>query len=86
MTRYQVVWGDSVIDDLARFWMKTSEKQAITDAAAMIDEQLAVDASTKGEPLSEELRALTAGLLRAYFVVHEDDRIVVVTYVRRIVR
>ena len=86
MTRYTVVWLESAIDDLARFWMKTVHKREVTKSADLADEYLATDAHKKGEPLAEGLRAVTVGLLRLYFTVREHDRVVEVAYVRRIVR
>ena len=86
MTRYTVVWLESAIDDLARFWMKTVYKKQVTESADLADEYLATDAQHKGELLAEGLRAVTVGLLRLYFTVSEQDRLVVIAYVRRIVR
>ena len=86
MTRYTVVWLESALDDLARFWLKTVHRQAITDSADLADDYLATDAHIKGELLSEGLRAVTVGLLRLYFVVREQDRVVEIAYVKRIVR
>jgi hypothetical protein len=86
MTRYTVVWLESALDDLARFWLKTVHRQAVTDSADLADDYLAIDAHIKGESLSEGLRAVTVGLLRLYFVVREQDRVVEIAYVKRIVR
>ena len=86
MTRLTVVWLQSALDDLARFWIKTVHRQAITDSADLADDYLATDAHLKGEALSEGLRAVTVGLLRLYFVVREPDRIVEIAYVKGIVR
>jgi hypothetical protein len=86
MTRYTAVWLESSLDDLARFWIKTVHRQALTDSADLADDYLATDAHLKGEPLSEGLRAVTVGLLRLYFVVREPDRVVEIAYVKRIVR
>ena len=84
MTRYTVVWVESALDDLARFWIKTVHRQAISDSADLADEYLATDAHLKGESLAEGLRAVTVGLLRFYFVVREHDRVLEVAYVKRI--
>jgi hypothetical protein len=86
MTRYTVVWLESAIDDLARFWMKTVHKREVTESADLADEYLATDAHEKGELLAEGLQATSVGLLRLYFTVSEQDRVVEVAYVRRIVR
>ena len=86
MTRYTVVWLESAIDDLARFWLKTVHKREVTESADLADEYLATDAHHKGELLAEGLRAVTVGLLRQYFTVREADRVVEVAYVRRVIR
>ena len=86
MTRFTVVWLESALDDLARFWIKTVHRQALTDSADLADDYLATDAHLKGELLSEGLLAVTVGLLRLYFVVREQDRVVEIAYVKRIVR
>jgi len=86
MKKYTVVWLESALDDLARFWIKTVHRQAITDSADLADDYLATDAETKGESLSEGLRAVTVGLLRLYFVARPEDRILEIAYVKRIVR
>jgi hypothetical protein len=86
MTRYTVVWLESALDDLARFWMKTVHQQELADAADLADEYLETDADRKGEALAESLRAVTVGMLRLYFIVREQDRVVEVAYVKRIVR
>ena len=33
MTRYTVVWHNTARDELARLWLASSDKQAVTDAA-----------------------------------------------------
>ncbi len=86
MTRYTVVWVESATDDLAIFWMRAADKQAITDSADLADKFLAIDPAAKSDFLSEGLRAVTVGLLRLFFMIHEDDRKVEILYVKRIVR
>ena len=86
MTRFTVVWVESALDDLARFWLKAAGKQAITDAADLADKFLAVDPASRSDVLSEGLRAVTVGSLRLFFALHEDDRKVEMLYVKRIVR
>ena len=86
MTKYTVVWLESALDDLARFWIKTVHRQAITDSADLADDYLITNADVKGEALSEGLRAVTVGLLRLFFVVRPGDRIVEIAYVKRLVR
>lgn len=86
MTRYTVVWVESALDDLARFWLKAQDQQAIADAADLADKALAVDPDQKSDVLSEGLRAITVGNLRLFGLLHKEDRRVEITYVKRIVR
>jgi hypothetical protein len=86
MTRYTVVWIESAIDDLARFWLKAKDQQAIADAADLADKFLAVDPAMRSDALSEGLRAVTVGSLRLFCVLHEADRKLEILYVKRIVR
>jgi hypothetical protein len=86
MTRHTIVWVESAIDDLARFWMKAADRQAIADAADLSDKFLVVDPAERSEPLSEGLRAVTVGSLRLFLVLHDEDRKVEILYVKRIVR
>ena len=83
MIRYTVVWPRGSEDELAEIWIHAQDRPAVTAAADAIDQQLSVDASTKGVELSEGLRALFAPPLRVLFAVREDDRLVEVLRVRR---
>jgi hypothetical protein len=66
MTRYTVVWHNTAWDELARLWLASSDKQAMTDAANETDRQLAVDPDTKGSLPRDDLREL---------VVHRSGRL-----------
>jgi hypothetical protein len=84
MTIYTVVWLASAQDELAEHWMNASNRNAVTAAAHLIDEELSHDAATKGVALSEGLRAFFAAPLRILFTVDEGDRIVEVVCVKRL--
>jgi hypothetical protein len=86
MSRYDVVWVESASDDLARFWLRATDQQVISEAADLADQVLATDPVSQSDALSEGLRAITSGSLRIFFVIYEDDRKVEVLYVKRIVR
>ena len=64
--------------------MSARNRNAVTAAAHVIDEELSQDAVTKGVELSEGLRAFFAPPLRILFTVDEGDRIVEVVCVRRL--
>lgn len=72
------------MNELAEIWIHAQDRLLVTAAAAAVDQQLSVDASTKGVELSEGLRALFAPPLRVLFAVREDDRLVEVLRVRRV--
>jgi len=84
MTRYTVVWVESALDELADLWLAAPDREAITAAADAIDQELAVDAPSKGIELSEGLRALFSPPLRILFTVREVDRIAEVLRVKRL--
>jgi plasmid stabilization system protein ParE len=81
MTRYTVIWSPSALDDLADLWTSAPDRNAVTAAAQLVDDELAQDASTKGKDVAEGLRALIAAPLRAYYSVDDGDRTVEVTRV-----
>ena len=82
MTRYTVTWLEEAQAELAQIWVNAEHRQVITDAANDIDAELLNDAETKGQALSERLRALTIPPLHVLFRVSEPDRLVEVSSVR----
>ena len=84
MIRYTVVWHKEAQDELAEIWIDTSDRNAVTMAAYLIDMMLSQDALSKGIELSEGLRALFASPLRILFTVDEGDRVASVLRVRRL--
>lgn len=84
MTRYTVVWLQSARDELAELWLSASDRDSVTQASHLIDQELSRDASSKGSELSEGLRAYYAPPLKAIFTVQEEDRIAEVLRIRRL--
>ena len=82
MIRYTVVWLKTVQNDVGEIWLASSDRNAITTASARIDHELATDADSKGDELSEGLRVLDSGPLRAVFSVDAKNRIVEVSRIR----
>ena len=76
MTRFTVTWLEDAQNELAELWLEANDRSAITSATHAIDRELAEDAASKGEDVSEGLRSLTVPPLRVIFAVSEDDRIV----------
>ncbi len=84
MSRYTVVWLQSVQDELAELWLSAGDRNAITAAADLIEHKLRDEPSAQGVELKEDLRALFAPPLRILFSVREDDRLVEVLRVKRL--
>jgi hypothetical protein len=82
MIKYMVSWDYRAEQDLAEVWVNATDRAAVSAASREIDKALAYDADRKGDPLSEGLRAINIGPLRAVFEVSEQDRKVVVVRVR----
>lgn len=47
---YTVTWTPSAQDQLAAIWLAASDRQAVTNAANAIDQELRTDAHLKGTP------------------------------------
>jgi hypothetical protein len=84
MTRYTVVWVRSARDELAEFWLNASDRESVAVAANTIDQELAVDPSTKGVAVHEGIRGYFCRPLRVLFAARENDRIVEVLRVKRL--
>ena len=84
MTRYTVVWVQSVEDELVELWLAANDRNDITAATHAVDKELGLDAGLKGEDLAEGLRSLNIPPLRIIFTVSEDDRLVEVVRVARL--
>lgn len=84
MTRYTVVWVQSVEDELVEIWLAADDRNTITSATQAIDRELGTDPESKGEDVAEGLRSLNAPPLRVIFTVSTDDRVVEVVRVARL--
>jgi hypothetical protein len=67
MIRYTVVWLNTARDELARLWIVSIDKQALTDAANQLDRQLAIDPDTFGMLVREQLYECSFPPLRVLF-------------------
>jgi hypothetical protein len=81
MVRYTVVWNDDTLEQLARIWVRSADKSAVTAAVAELDSRLSRDAPTKGTDILHGIRSLSATPLRVLFTVSEPDRLVRVVHV-----
>ena len=84
MTRYTVVWVQSVEDELVDLWLASNDRNQVTAATHAIDKELGTDAELKGNDLAEGLRAINVPPLRVIFTVSRDDRRVEVVRVAQL--
>lgn len=84
MIRYTVTYTREAQDDLARIWMQSRDRGAVTSAGDEIDRVLRRDAPQKGSAAVYGVRQLIVTPLVAEFTVIEADRIVTVSSVRHV--
>ena len=75
MTRFTVVWHHEAEDELARIWLESAHRQAVSAAANTIDTQLADDPDAQGTYLFAGLRLCEQPPLRVIYRVREKDRL-----------
>jgi plasmid stabilization system protein ParE len=73
--RFTVTWHPSAEQELAEIWIAATDRQAITQAAHVIDQLLASDPLAQGEEFYGD-RILVALPLAVTFAVNEQDRTV----------
>jgi len=78
--RYTVTWDRDAEDELARIWLDTGDRAAVTSAADRIDHILRDDPDVEGEEFHGD-RILIVPPLAVIFAVITDDRIVKVLQV-----
>jgi hypothetical protein len=84
MIRYTVTYERDALQDLARLWLSTFDRRAITRAGHEVDQQLREDASLKGSPIGLIYRQIVVGPLVFEFTVEEDDCRVTIWSVRHV--
>lgn len=82
--KYTVVWKASAEAELAAIWSASSDRSAISSAADSIDQILRNDPVLRGETYTRTTRVLPFDPLFVLYRVFEDDRIVRVLMVRRL--
>jgi hypothetical protein len=82
MSRYTVTYGNVAQDDLAREWLRATDRRSVTKATHEIDRILANEPHSKGTDVSEGLRKLIVEPLVVQFSVEEADRRVTIWSVR----
>lgn len=81
---YTVVWRPTAERALAQIWTSADDRQAITDAADLMDAMLRSAPGEVGESRVGDTRILTVMPLSVYYDVHDGDRLVVVWAVWRV--
>jgi hypothetical protein len=81
--RCDVEWDEAALDELADVYNRSTDKNAITQAANQIDQQLSVDPDQKGQDFYAD-RLLGVGPLFVVYRVDEDAHIVRVLSVYRV--
>lgn len=80
---FQVRWLAAAEQALTRIWIADDDRQAIADAADVIDQQLRTDPTNLGESREGAMRLTIVYPLSVVFEVFGDDRRVEVTSVSR---
>jgi hypothetical protein len=75
---YTVVWRPTAEQALAQIWIDAVDRQAVTDAADLIDAILRTSPHDVGESRAGNTRILTVMPLSIYYDIHEEDRLVAV--------
>jgi hypothetical protein len=71
--RFTVTWALRESNRLAQIWMAAPDKPAVRAAADAIDQELLVDAHTKGRPLDDRRRIFLMPPLAVVFTVDLGD-------------
>jgi hypothetical protein len=78
---YTVIWLPGAEQELAALWLDASNRDAITTAAARIDQLLEREPETEGESRPDGRRILFAAPLGVIYRVYPDQRRVTVQHV-----
>ena len=83
---HTVVWLQSAEQELAELWLDAADRDAITNAASLIDQLLGANPENEGESRPAGRRILFVAPLGAVFRTLPNDRLVIVTRVWRIAK
>jgi hypothetical protein len=83
---FTVTWLPHVQDQLAKIWLDDDDHAGVSAAADRIDQVLAKDPSSVGEPRTARIRYLVINPLGVYYEVRMQDRLVQVRAVWRLPR
>jgi plasmid stabilization system protein ParE len=83
---YTVVWRPTAERTLAQLWTAAIDRQAIANAADLIDAMLGSSPQEVGEARAGVTRILTVMPLSVYYDIHDDDRLVAIWAVWQVPR
>lgn len=75
---YTVVWLPDAENELAELWMKSSRRNAVTQAASEIDRRLAENGALEGESRQSHFRITFEFPLAVVFRVDQENQAVFV--------
>lgn len=70
---YSVIWLPAAEQELAALWLNSSDRGAITKAAAVLDQLLEKDPANEGESRPNDRRILFAPPLAAIYRIYPDE-------------
>ena len=73
---YKVVWKKSAEDRLAEIWLSASDRNAVSDAAYLIEKRLAANPLNVGESRDGDIRIAFEGPLSMLFVIRDQKKLV----------
>lgn len=76
MSRYEVIWKDQALNELASIWTGATDRRAVTSAVAAIDGELASSGEIAGTELAEGLKELVVAPIRVLFELEEAGRVI----------
>jgi hypothetical protein len=70
--KYTVTWLPAARDELTRIYLQPLDRQAVTDAANLIDEELKIDPDRKGRVFGERYFFRAPPLVVAFEMIPDD--------------
>lgn len=70
--RFTVVWSNTALDKLAKLWVQSANRNAVSLAQSLIDHLLRVDPGTRGKPFFGD-RIVVVGPLHVLYTIDVMD-------------
>lgn len=84
MNRYTVVYLTEAEDSLIAIWADATDRDQVTEAVDTADQLLAENPLRDSIDLSEQLRCRDFAPLRFFYEIREEDRLIVISNLRRL--